>query len=144
MITDSPPTSPTGMSDLVGQIADMNMAGKVLLGSFTNWGGYSDINQGTLRTSSGEIEVAIKTLRIRQSAASSTPEEEHLRMRFYREVQLWRTLQHENIVPLLGFVMLPDGLPTLISPWYSNESLAQYLKTHPNPPRHSLVLDVVD
>ncbi|KAG8923473.1 hypothetical protein FRC02_011116, partial [Tulasnella sp. 418] len=62
--------------------------------------------------------------------------------RFTREVLIWRKLQHQNIVPLLGYAMNENGLPTLVSPWYTNGSLIDYLKSHPEASRLSLVMDV--
>ncbi|KAG8955280.1 hypothetical protein FRC03_011226, partial [Tulasnella sp. 419] len=64
--------------------------------------------------------------------------------RLFREVLLWRALRHSNIVPLLGFTLVPDGLPTLISPWYENGNILRYLASHPESDRASLLLDAAE
>ncbi|KAG8941555.1 hypothetical protein FRC03_004331 [Tulasnella sp. 419] len=125
----------------VPDISHLNLDGKIQMGKLTFGGGYSDIFRGALLLDGKSTEVAIKALRIR--AGNDIPSiEERLRKRFYREVLLWRDLRHPRIVPLLGYIMLSDGPPTLVSPWYINGNLSQYLKTNPNSDRNTLTLDV--
>ncbi|KAG8955279.1 hypothetical protein FRC03_011225 [Tulasnella sp. 419] len=100
-------------------LQELDLSGAVLVGRQIEWGGYSDILQGMLRTNVGNTSVAIKRLRVRRSG-STTPIEERLRKRFFREALLWRRLRHANIVPLLGYIAPPDDFPALISPWYTS------------------------
>ncbi|KAG8930975.1 hypothetical protein FRC02_003396 [Tulasnella sp. 418] len=97
---------------------------------------------GILTEGDKQIQVAIKALRV-QGHIEETEVEKRLRKRFYREVLLWRRLQHSNVVPLLGYITLPDGLPALISPWYVNGNVIRYLQASPTANRLSLALDVV-
>ncbi|KAG8948916.1 hypothetical protein FRC03_000538 [Tulasnella sp. 419] len=69
---------------------------------------------------------------------------ERLKKRCFREVLLWRTLQHPKIVPLLGFSMDPYGIPALISPWYPNGNVVHFLNSNPDADRPSLALDAAD
>ncbi|KAG8949234.1 kinase-regulated stress-responsive transcription factor skn7 [Tulasnella sp. 419] len=73
---------------------------------------------------------------------SKTSPEERLQKRFFREVLLWAKLRHPNIVPLLSYAMLSNGVPSLVSPRYPNCNLKEYLELNPKAGRHSLVNDV--
>ncbi|KAG8946870.1 hypothetical protein FRC03_001244 [Tulasnella sp. 419] len=124
-------------------VNDLNLEGKVSFGNRCTRGGYSDIYQGTLRTNDREVEVAIKVLRVR-GANDASDVAERLYKRFHREVLLWRTLQHPNIVPLLGYIVLSDESPALVSPWYTNGNVNDYLKLHKDANRCNMVLDVLN
>ncbi|KAG8944195.1 hypothetical protein FRC03_002145, partial [Tulasnella sp. 419] len=108
------------------------------------WGGYSDVRRGWLTASSGSVEVAVKTLRLRhtQTSSNSTLQEDRLYRRFIRELFLWRDLRHPNVVPLLGLLHNPQTFPSLIAPWYANGCLTHFLASQPHPNRPSLALDV--
>ncbi|KAG8949235.1 hypothetical protein FRC03_000406 [Tulasnella sp. 419] len=126
--------------------SEFDLTGKIDQGKQITWGNYSDVWHGTLLRDDGKVEVAIKVLRVRQSSnrPSKTPSEERLHKRFYREVLLWAMLRHPNITPLLGYTMDPDGAPSLISPWYPNGNLIEYLASHPDANRPSLVSDITE
>jgi hypothetical protein len=47
--------------------------------------------------------------------------------RLSREIQLWLSLQHDNIVPLLGVADGFSPVPALVSPWFKNGALTGYL-----------------
>lgn len=57
--------------------------------------------------------------------------------RLKREVWAWEKLVHPNITPLLGYKSGEE--PLLITPYYINGNLIQYLKSHPDAPRLKLV-----
>lgn len=57
--------------------------------------------------------------------------------RFLREVRVWQTLQHEQILPLLG--VLIDEYVSLVSPFINNGSLPGYLVRNPNSDRKRFV-----
>lgn len=61
-----------------------------------------------------------------------------------REVWAWEKLSNPNITPLLGFQSGDE--PLLITPYYENGNLDQYLRKHPTAPRLKLVrsLDAFD
>ncbi|KAG8924861.1 hypothetical protein FRC02_010143 [Tulasnella sp. 418] len=122
-------------------IGEIDLTGKIDQGRQITWGNYSDVWHGTLLKDDGKAEVAIKALRVRHSTnrISKTPNEERLYKRFYREALLWAKLRHPNVTPLLGYTLDPDGVPSLVSPWYPNGNLIEYLTSHPNANRPSLV-----
>ncbi|KAG8923379.1 hypothetical protein FRC02_011172 [Tulasnella sp. 418] len=91
----------------------------------------------------GDVKIAIKVLRVR-GGNDSAGTVDRLHKRFYREVLLWRTLRHPNVVPLLGYAVLSDQSPTLVSPWYTNGNVNEYLKSHGDADRRALALDVVN
>ncbi|KAG8941692.1 hypothetical protein FRC03_004181, partial [Tulasnella sp. 419] len=124
----------------------LDLSGKVYLLERSACGGYSDIWRGILRRDGTMQEVAIKELRIRHSMKSGTamPTEERLNKRFIREVLLWQKLRHPNVVPLLGLTMDPQNLPTLVSPWYCNGNVIQYLESHRGCNRLGLAIDVAN
>lgn len=59
---------------------------------------------------------------------------QHLR----REMKVWANLNHPNIVPLLGHTAEGEG-PALISPFYENGSVIDYLATHSSQDRYIIV-----
>ncbi|KAG8950064.1 hypothetical protein FRC03_000175 [Tulasnella sp. 419] len=124
-------------------LAHLDLAGKVEMKTEVAFGGHSDVYRGLLRTPNGTKDVAIKRLRVCHST-SSTPREERLKRRFQREVILWSQLNHPNIVPLLGYVLAPDGLPTLVAPWFHEGNAVVYLRKNPRTNRARLLHDVAE
>jgi len=61
--------------------------------------------------------------------------------RLRREARVWKSLNHPNIVPLLGLVSGKLG-PGLVSPWYSHGNVLQYIRRGPNVRREPLCEDV--
>lgn len=61
-----------------------------------------------------------------------------------REVKIWHCLQHPAIVPLRGYAIETDGTPSLISPWYDNGDVMNYLKKHPFADRRKIVRQVAE
>ena len=55
-----------------------------------------------------------------------------------RETYIWSKARHENVQELTGVIMF-RGLLGMVSPWMENGHLQQYLKTHPEVERFSLV-----
>ncbi|KAG8950605.1 hypothetical protein FRC03_012790 [Tulasnella sp. 419] len=127
--------APTAFDPVI--ISDLDLSSRVDVGSErTACGGYSDVFPGTLHGESSKVKVAVKELRL-----TAIKNEDRLKKRFFREIVLWRTLQHPTVVPLSGY-MMRSGLYSLISPWYSYGNVTQYLKTCTNPNRASLAIDV--
>jgi len=56
----------------------------------------------------------------------------------YREMRIWATLSHPNIVALLGHTTDP-GAPALISPFYENGCVLDYLERYPSANRNDIV-----
>ncbi|KAG8916689.1 hypothetical protein FRC03_009302 [Tulasnella sp. 419] len=122
-------------------LSDLDVTRNVVVGETYTVGGFSDISRGVLEKNGREIDVAIKHLRIK-GIAYTEDARERLWKHFYREIFLWRTLNHPNVVPLLGF--MTDTSPALISPWYPNGNLNHYITTHKHADRWSLTSDVVN
>jgi serine/threonine protein kinase len=55
-----------------------------------------------------------------------------------REIEIWRSLQHANVLELLG-VVVAEGTIFTISPWATNERLVRYVRRQPDVNRLSLV-----
>ena len=52
---------------------------------------------------------------------------------FQRELGIWNSLRHNNIVPFLGITYGPFGISggmSLVSLWMPNETLQKFLTTH--------------
>ena len=46
---------------------------------------------------------------------------------FARELCIWASFDHENILPLIGIAVI-DGVPVLASEWMENGTMNEYLK----------------
>lgn len=55
-----------------------------------------------------------------------------------REIHVWSTLQHENVLELIGLALFRDQL-SMISPWMGGGVLPSYLERYPNVNRLQLV-----
>jgi len=69
---------------------------------------------------------------------------ERMIVRMRREMNVWERLDHPHVAPLRGFIMDHDGTPGLVSPWYSEGNVLNYLKNNPFADRRKLVRDVAD
>ncbi|KAG8877864.1 hypothetical protein FRB98_006511 [Tulasnella sp. 332] len=108
-----------------------------------HFGAYADVWRGRWVQPGGpEISVAIKYLRcVKMSAlASRTPEARAARIdkRLKREVFAWEQLSHPNITPLLGYRSGEE--PFLVTPYYENGNLEQYLIRNPGAPKLKLLV----
>ncbi|KAG1811694.1 kinase-like domain-containing protein [Suillus variegatus] len=83
-------------------------------------GAFGTVWRCILRTEDTEIEVAVKTLRMHSNGRKEN---------VHRELAIWRRLNHENIVPLLGIAsgFGPDNSISMVSIWFTNGTLTSYL-----------------
>ena len=51
---------------------------------------------------------------------------------------MWRTLQHPNILPLIG-VMMSERQFAMVSDWMVNGNINDFVKAHPHADRLELV-----
>ncbi|KAG8937007.1 hypothetical protein FRC00_007293 [Tulasnella sp. 408] len=92
------------------------------------------------------VQVAVKRLRLLNVTDPSRPKAtdmaERCRKRLNKETMIWMALNHPNIAPLLGFN--DDKAFCMISPWFENGNIDEYLRrTEPQPrERLHLVLQV--
>ncbi|KAJ8582137.1 kinase-like protein [Rhizopogon salebrosus TDB-379] len=77
-----------------------------------------------IRVTSGRLEVAVKSMRIVIAGEVSKDKISQILLREYRTRM---QLQHENLLPLLGFSYEFGPLPAMVSPWMHNGSLTTYL-----------------
>jgi serine/threonine protein kinase len=101
-------------------------------------GGFGDMYNGTLHGS----RVCVKRLRVhRENALESVMKVRsmpslslsvisRISQAFCQEVVMWKSLNHPNIVPLLGATISPSL--QLISSWMSGGQLPTYIKEHPD------------
>ncbi|KAF9643105.1 kinase-like protein [Thelephora ganbajun] len=70
-------------------------------------------------------------------------EEDHKIKRFYKEVTVWKRLNHLNVVPTLG---AGSDIAELcaVSPWMPDGTLLQYLNKYPGANRVSIMIGVAD
>ncbi|KAG8947548.1 hypothetical protein FRC03_001009 [Tulasnella sp. 419] len=108
-------------------------------------GGFSDVWKCHVLLVDNTIQaVALKELRaVNIPASKSDPASVYKRMikRLEREILVWSRLQHPHIVPLVGFRFEPT---CLISPWYSNGNLKDWVRRHPQAEKRKLTRQVVD
>jgi serine/threonine protein kinase len=64
--------------------------------------------------------------------------DERLIQQFAHEAILWGQLSHPNILPFYGFVRFRSRI-CLVSPWFHNGHVNQYLERNPNADRTLLV-----
>ncbi|KAJ7666763.1 kinase-like domain-containing protein [Mycena polygramma] len=95
-------------------------------------GGFGDIWKGLVRGQN----VCVKIMRVFQDA-----DIEAILKDFGREAVIWRQLCHPNLLPFFGVYYLDNRL-CLVSPWMRNGNIMEFLRTHSNTNRLSLILDV--
>ncbi|KAG8911035.1 hypothetical protein FRC02_006843, partial [Tulasnella sp. 418] len=107
-------------------------------------GFYSDVHRGTTRLG-GDIrtEVAIKDLRFPGPDSGILSEKYY--KRFYSEILIWSQLNHPNIARLIGFTKQdhPDDIPTIVSQWYKNGNIVDWLKDNVSTDRMILLRDII-
>ncbi|KAF7360946.1 hypothetical protein MSAN_01124700 [Mycena sanguinolenta] len=94
-------------------------------------GGFSNIYRGEYSDAQGNtVEVALKVLRIFQEHTDAALE--NLRKKFFKEVLVWRYLEHPNIVPFLGVdsTTFPNLAMAMVTPWMSKGSVMSYISTN--------------
>ncbi|KAG8895589.1 hypothetical protein FRB99_000451, partial [Tulasnella sp. 403] len=106
-----------------------NVTSELLIGSKIKFkgnkpiasGGFGQIFQGTHDVHGA---VALKRLKV------DNPELQNIAS-LEAEAQIWKNLDHPNILPFLG-IFLKDDYLYLVSPWAENGPLPQYLRSNPN------------
>ncbi|KAG8950766.1 hypothetical protein FRC04_007185 [Tulasnella sp. 424] len=94
---------------------------KIKEGSQVGAGGFGEVMLATLDKST---EVAVKQLKIPGLIGS----QERLALRLARELRIWATLQHPNILGLLGYYLSKDyEIAQLVSVYMVNGNVSQYL-----------------
>ncbi|KAH7871132.1 uncharacterized protein C8R40DRAFT_1122895 [Lentinula edodes] len=129
-----PPTPPPE-GDLVYEIAVservMDFTGQISLvgGCAVAGGGYSDVWRAILNSRKDghgqELKVAVKVIR----SNYGNPENEIiLKRRLARELDVWKQLNHPNILPLYGITSGFGPYDSLVCPWMENGSVSRYME----------------
>ncbi|KAJ7789102.1 kinase-like domain-containing protein [Mycena olivaceomarginata] len=103
-------------------------------------GGNATVHKCTLQLENGAKKlVAMKILR----SGDGVSEQGKRRTRLDREIRVWVTLEHRNILPFIGAYDVTNKgcawLPALISPYCEFGHIAAYLEKHPGANRTNLV-----
>ncbi|KAK7029504.1 hypothetical protein VNI00_014537 [Paramarasmius palmivorus] len=88
-------------------------------------GGFADVWKGTWRDGDRLVPVAVKVLR---SATQSDEMEEKMRKKLSRELEVWRKLEHPNVLSLYGIVSDFGPYDSMVCPWHENGSVSRYLE----------------
>jgi len=103
------------------------------------FGRSADVYRGRWENASSLHEVAIKSLQIPRDAQPK------LIKRLWRELRLWRSLDHDNVLPFFGIVSGFGDIPALVSPWCRNQDLCSYIAPRVEPyGYHPLRLSLVE
>ncbi|KAJ3545188.1 hypothetical protein NM688_g5653 [Phlebia brevispora] len=94
-------------------------------------GTVTDVYQGTYL---GTLKVAIKCVR------NAEVTDERLLKRVMHEIDVWRHLDHEHILPMLGLCGDLGPFICLISKWQENGNLLDYSRRNPNANRLHLLI----
>ncbi|KAF9650320.1 kinase-like protein, partial [Thelephora ganbajun] len=81
----------------------------------------------TWRGTYEEKPVAIEVFKITEGCKDS----DRIKMRFYKQVVLWKRLTHKNVLPFLG-VSRDVADFCLISPWMKNGCIVEYVHNNPH------------
>ncbi|KDQ09112.1 hypothetical protein BOTBODRAFT_37355 [Botryobasidium botryosum FD-172 SS1] len=97
-------------------------------------GGFSDCCEGIFL---GRHKVAMKALRAHVVGG------EVAARRMQREVNVWRKLNHPNVLPFIGWCIL-ESKAYMISPWMENGDALTYVKKRPQANRLQLLAQVAE
>ncbi|KAF9645531.1 kinase-like protein, partial [Thelephora ganbajun] len=95
-------------------------------------GGFADVWKGEYQGR----HVAVKALRV-----YSTSDFDRIINKFCKEVVMWKSLCHPNILPLLG-VTMGDYQFAMVSEWMANGNINEFVKTNRDTNRFELLKDV--
>ncbi|KAL5483167.1 hypothetical protein ACEPAI_8396 [Sanghuangporus weigelae] len=112
---------------ILAELASLNLTGRLSkTRKVISGGAYGDISKGHFRSPGRRVKVAVKCLRFYLK--------EDIKTLFEREIYVWSKLDHENILPLMGYAIdTTTGFPLLVSRWMENGSAWTYVNSHPNP-----------
>ncbi|KDQ56034.1 hypothetical protein JAAARDRAFT_132976 [Jaapia argillacea MUCL 33604] len=93
-------------------------------GGYIGGGGFADVYRGSFQGK----EVAVKRLRVFSPEAMAPADRSATKRRFGREVNLWYSMKHDNVLPFIG-VDVERFAPSMamVSPWMANGTLLSYL-----------------
>jgi len=110
--------------------------------SLSKKGGFGDCFKGVFLN---KFDVAMKCLRIPTDFESSADQAQEAKMQklIAREVHVWKKLNHNHILPLIGLCTL-DSVTYMVSPWMTNGNACDYIKANPSADRLLLLAQVAE
>ncbi|TDL20287.1 kinase-like protein [Rickenella mellea] len=127
--------------ELISHSEAENLTGRVTKRSSnpTYPGSFADVWEGDFQVKGKTRRVAIKAPRLPQVLNVTS---EKLAGRLLRELGSWAGIKHKNILPFLGFSTDLSPYLCLISPWMSNGTAIDYVRTRPDVDRVKMVFGV--
>lgn len=119
------------VNDLTGRITKIEQIAN---------GNCGEVWKGTYTIGDQSINVAVKVMRSTLFLDSQTAEQTMRRL--LRETRVWSACVHPYLAPFIGIcyeVTRGYQVPCLISPFYKNGTVMQYLEHHPNVVRMDLL-----
>ncbi|KAG8971721.1 hypothetical protein FRB90_010417, partial [Tulasnella sp. 427] len=101
-------------------------------------GGFSDV--WMCRTTYSDDTTQLVAEKVLRRVTRLDENDLRLLRKLAQEIRIWRHLHHPCIAPLMGFTFYPSI--ALISPWYRNGNVQQYIELHPNCNRLKLLYEV--
>lgn len=95
-------------------------------------GGYAEVWKGKHQGR----EVAVKVLKV-----YLTSDFDEITRRFCKEVMTWKTLRHQNLLPLLGVTMNNNQF-AMVSEWMINGNINEFIEEHGDVNRFELLKDI--
>ncbi|KAG8970394.1 p21 protein (Cdc42 Rac)-activated kinase [Tulasnella sp. 419] len=102
---------------------------------------HSVVWKGLLRTEAGKVQVIVKEL-LAAHQSNSKLNDERIRKRFYQEISILSKVCNTHIVPFFGYIISAHGFPSLVSSWYPNGNIVEYLRNQPNTRRPPLLIQI--
>ncbi|KAG8873358.1 hypothetical protein FRB97_006805 [Tulasnella sp. 331] len=121
--------------------------GTIVQGASHHTGAYADVYRGTW-TPPGKPTISVAIKRLRSVKMSKKISRDPVAMadcldkRLRREVWTWERLSHPNITPLLGYRSGDE--PIILTPYYENGNLAEYLERQEEAPRLKLLVQAAN
>ncbi|KAG0702900.1 kinase-like domain-containing protein [Suillus ampliporus] len=117
-----------------------DLTGRVIKTEQIANGHCAEVWKGTYTTGGQPVIVAVKVMRSTLFLDNQTAEQTLRRL--LRETGVWSTCIHPHLAPFIGICyedMRGHHVPCLISPFYENSTIMQYLKNNPNVVRMDLL-----
>ncbi|KAG1778052.1 kinase-like domain-containing protein [Suillus placidus] len=122
------------------EIAVNDLTGRVIKTEQIANGQYAKVWKGTYTIEGRPVVVAVKVVRSTLFLDSQTAEQTIRRL--LREIGVWSKCVHPHLAPFIGIcyeVTRGYRVPCLISPFYENRTIMQYLKNNSNAVRMDLL-----
>ncbi|TDL15452.1 kinase-like protein [Rickenella mellea] len=91
-------------------------------------GGFSRVYYGRYQSKGKIVNVAIKRMHV--MFPNDKDDETRIAKMIAKEIKIWSTLDHLNVLPLLGFIVDGDKFPALVSEWMDHGTILKYIKAN--------------